>query len=307
MPGARGHTDARPPPGGAPRDHARATAPRDNLKGGLWLLADLGLNLSALALVKAMGLHYAAAQLVFLRAGVGAILIAPWIWQQRAMFRDVSDWPLHLLRVALSAITLLSSFYALARVPLALFTAMAFTRPIVIMVLAALLLGERIGRRRWGAAAVALCGVVIAVEPQTTPLTTGLGALFVTVLAGSAAVIATRGLRAAPPIVLMTVYTLGLTLVSFPLALLSWRAIALPDLLPLLLIGAVAQAAQACFLQAHFHGEAGPLALLGYLSLPLSAAIGALFFGEIPGAAFFAGAALVIAASLFGARARPAR
>ncbi|MEO1552020.1 MAG: DMT family transporter, partial [Pseudomonadota bacterium] len=185
-------------------------APRNNLKGGAWLIADLSLNIWTLSLVKWLDAGYPAVQVVFLRAAVGLILLLPVIWAQRRAFAQIADLRLHLVRVGLSVITLTASFYAISRVSLALFTAINFTRPIVTMVLAAVLLGESIGVRRWWAAGVALVGVVLATNPRDVPWTLGLAALILVVVTGSAAIIATRRLRAAPASVLMTFYTAGL-------------------------------------------------------------------------------------------------
>ncbi|NCO22638.1 MAG: DMT family transporter [Rhodobacterales bacterium] len=273
------------------------------------MLADLSLNIWALSIVKALGLGYPPTQLVFLRAMVGLILLAPWLWRGRALFGRIEDKAIHMLRVALSIITLTASFYAIARLPFATFTAMNFTRPIVTMVLAALVLRETIGKARWAAAAVALVGVVIAVNPDALPAGNGLPALALAILAGSAAVIATRRLRAAPTLVLMGLYTAGLALFTGPVAALSWQPIAPGHLLPLLSIGVFAQAAQICFLRAHFHGEAGFLSVLGYLSLIFSGLVGYFVFDEVPTPAFALGAALVVAAALsvsYGARRRRA-
>jgi S-adenosylmethionine uptake transporter len=67
-----------------------------------------------------------------------------------------------------------------------------------------------------------------------------------------------------------------------------------------------AQTAQACFLRAHYNGDAGVLSVLGYVSLPLSTAAGYFAFGETPTLRFYAGAALVVlaAASLTVSRRR---
>ena len=115
-------------------------APRDNLKGGAWLLADMALNIWALGIVKALGLGYPVAQIVFLRAAIGLLLLSPWIIRNRTDFASVPDLRLQILRIGLSAATLTASYFAISRVPLALFTTMNFTRPLVVMVLAALLL-----------------------------------------------------------------------------------------------------------------------------------------------------------------------
>lgn len=272
-------------------------APRDNLKGGAWLLADMALNIWALSIVKALGLGYPVAQIVFLRAAIGLLLLSPWVLRHRAAFAAVPDWPLQILRIGLSAATLTASYFAISRVPLALFTTMNFTRPLVVMVLAALLLGERVTPKQWLAAAVAMVGVVIAIDPDGTTFGPGLMALALVILTGSAAVIVTRRLRSTPTLVLMTFYTVGLGLCTLPFALWSWQPIPSHHLVPLLAIGVFAQGAQACFLRAHYNGDAGVLSVLGYLSLPVSTAAGYFVFGEIPTLRFYAGAALVVLAA----------
>ncbi len=272
-------------------------APRDNVRGGAWLLADMALNIWALGIVKALGLGYPVAQIVFLRAGIGLVLLLPWILRNRHSFALVPDLPLQVLRVGLSAATLTASYFAIARVPLALFTTMNFTRPLVVMVLAALLLRERVTGGQWLAAIAAMLGVLIAIDPDGTTLGPGLAALALVVLTGSGAVIVTRRLRATPTIVLMTFYTVGLGLCTLPFALWSWQPIPSDHLVPLLAIGVFAQSAQACFLRAHFNGDAGVLSVLGYMSLPLSTAAGYFAFGETPTLRFMAGATLVVLAA----------
>ena len=282
-------------------------APRDNVNGGACLLADMARNIWALGIVKALGLGYPVALIVFLRAAIGLLLLSPWIIRNRTDFASVPDLPLQILRVGLSAATLTASYFAISRVPLALFTTMNFTRPLVVMVLAALLLRERITPSQWGAAAIAMIGVVIAIDPDGTMFGPGLLALALVILTGSGAVIVTRRLRDTPTIVLMTFYTVGLGLCTLPFALWSWQPIPTDHLAPLLAVGVFAQTAQACFLRAHYNGDAGVLSVLGYVSLPLSTAAGYFAFAETPALRFYAGAALVVlaAASLTVSRRRP--
>ncbi len=276
-----------------------ADPPRENLRGGAWLIADMSLNIWALSIVKWLGADYQSTQIVFIRACTGLLLIAPLIVRQRAEFRRIDDFRFHLLRVLLSVITLTASFFAIARVPLAVFTAVGFTRPVVTMVMASILLRETIGPRRWIAAGVALIGVLIAANPTVVPWSLGLAALCVVVLTGSGAVIVTRRLRLAPPIVMMTFYTGGLAICTAPFAVASWVQIAPNHLLPLILVGIFSQIAQLCFLRAHYHGEAGFLSVLSYLSLVLSVSVGYIVFAEVPGPEFAIGAVLVIAATLW--------
>jgi S-adenosylmethionine uptake transporter len=271
----------------------------DNARGSGWLLADMTLNIWALSIVKAMGLEVPAAQLVLLRAVVGFGLMLPWIWRERAAFARIADPGFQALRVGLSALALTCSFYAIARMPFALFTAMNFTRPLVLMAMAALLLAEPIRRSQWVAALVCLAGVAIALRPGSVPIDAAVVALGVTIVAGTGAVIVTRRLSTTPTVVLMTLYTGGLAVILAPFAVVSWTPVRPEDWPVLLAIGVFAQSAQFCFIRAHKLAEAGVLALLGYLSLVLTTAVGFLVFGEVPTLPMLAGAALIVGASLW--------
>ncbi|MEM6823716.1 MAG: DMT family transporter [Pseudomonadota bacterium] len=274
-----------------------ADAPRHNLHGGAWLLADMSLNIWALSIIKWLGAGYPTTQLVFLRALTGFVLLLPVIWRQRASFHKINDPALHVLRVGLSVVTLTASFFAIARVPFALFTAISFTRPVVTMIMAALVLREVIGVKRWIAAGIALLGVILAANPREAPWSLGLAALAIVVVTGSAAIIVTRRLREAAPIVLMTFYTAGIAAATAPFAFSTWAPISPSHLWALLLVGVFSQVAQFCFLRAHYHGEAGFLSVLSYFSLVLSVTVGYFVFSELPGVQFAWGAGLVIVAA----------
>lgn len=274
-----------------------ATAPSDNFRAGLWLVADMSLNIWALTIVKALGAGYPSAQIVFLRALMGLAVIVPWVWRERAALAQIRHWRLQALRVALSTLALTASFFAIARMPFALFTALGFTRPLVLMALAALILHERIPARRWLAAGVGFGGVLVAVSPGSAEWTWGIPAAFVTVLAGNGAVIVTRKLRGTPPMVMMLFYTAGLAVLTAPVAAATWVPLAPGHVLPLLAVGAFAQSAQYCFLRAHWLGDAGVLGPLGYLTLILSFSVGYLVFAEVPSAGMLAGAAIIVAAT----------
>lgn len=270
---------------------------RDNRRGALWLLTDMALNIWALAIAKAMGAEFSAMQLVFVRAVTGLVLLAPFAWAARAQL-GTSQPGLHLLRVALSAVAIVTSFFAIARLPLALFTAISFTRPLVMMALAALLLHERVRPGHWLAGVAGLAGVLIAVQPaEMAANAAGLWALMLTVLAGTGAVIVTRQMRGEPVLVMMLAYAGGIALLTALPAALSWRDPGAHWPL-LLMIGVFSQAAQFCFLRAHHWGDAGVLGPLGYASLVLSGAVGYLLFDEVPTPAMLAGSALIVLSTL---------
>ena len=258
----------------------------------------MSLNIWALALAKFFGQDYSAFQIVFIRALVGLVIMLPVIWWRRDAFRNLTDLPLHLLRVFLSTIALSAGFFAIARVPIALFTTVNFVRPLLLMVMAALILGEGISRRQWLAAAIALFGVVVAINPGQFGGGWGLPALMLAVFAGTGAIIVTRHISQSPTVVLMTFYTAGLTVFSAPFAFLQWQPMN-GNWPALLIIGVFAQSAQFCFLQAHRNGQAGFLAILSYSSLLVSTTVGFVVFAETPQSSFWIGSTIVIAASVW--------
>ena len=259
----------------------------------------MALNIWALTIVKALGFGYPAAQIVFLRALVGFLIMLPWAWWARSSFANLSNPHLHVSRVVFSTLALTTSFFAISRVPFALFTAISFTRPIITMIMAMVFLKEVVTGRRWIAAMIAFVGVLIAVEPGALPFTWGLPAMFLTVIFGTSAIILTRRLKGTPTVVMMVFYTGGLAILIAPFAYFSWTPIAPTHLVPLIAVGIFAQCAQFCFLQAHGKAEAGFLAILGYLSLLLTTGVGYFVFDEIPSLAFVLGALLIVGAAMW--------
>src|SRR3546814_7687226 len=60
---------------------------------------------------------------------------------------------------------MLCGFYAVGRLHLADFTALSFTQPLFVTVLAVILLGEVVHWRRWLATAVGFLGVLVMMRP----------------------------------------------------------------------------------------------------------------------------------------------
>lgn len=274
----------------------------DNLRGALWLVADMSFNIWALSIVKAFGGDYPPLQVVFIRAVVGFVLLLPWIVAASHRFGEADRLRLHAVRIALSVVALAANYYAVARLPFALFTSIGFTRPILMMALAALFLGERIAAFRWAGAVLGLVGVMLAVDPAGTPVSWGMAAMAVAVVSGTVAVIVTRKLRGTPTLVMMTFYTAGLSLATAAFVLPAWQPVAPGHILPLLGIGIFSQCAQYCFIRAHWVGDAGVLGPVSYLSLVFSALAGYLAFAEVPTLRMALGSLVIVAGAVIATR-----
>jgi Predicted membrane protein len=246
------------------------------------------------AIVKAEGETYPAVQLVFLRSLVGFISVAPLVWRHRAKLTNPSNIRGHLARVGFNSAALTFNFAAFAALPLALVTAIGFTRPLVVLAMAALMLGENVSRIRYLLAGISFLGVLIMVRPDAIPWNMGLVAAFGSVFFGSLAVVQTRRLAGEDTMVLMLFYTVGLTVLTAVPAAIVWVPIPWAEAPSIILVGVLAQLGQYCWLQAYQKQEARLLAPIGYLSIIFSGFAGWLYFGEVPSPSLWLGAAIVV-------------
>jgi len=263
-----------------------------------WLLLDMSLVTVMQVLVKAKGETYPAIQLVFLRSLVGFLAVAPLMWRHRAKLASLSNIRGHLARVAFNSAALTCNFAAFAALPLALVTAIGYTRPLILLAMAAFLLGERVSRIRYGLTAVGFIGIVLMLRPDEIPWNAGLLAAFGSVFFGALSVVQTRRLAGEDTVVLMLFYTVGLTVLTAVPAAIAWVPIPWSEAPAIILIGVLAQIGQYCWLQAYQKQEARLLAPIGYLSIVFSAAAGWLAFGEVPTFSLCIGAAIVIVATV---------
>jgi drug/metabolite transporter (DMT)-like permease len=295
-----------------PRLTAPQTTPdpgpaRDNTRGAIWLITDMCFNIWALAIAKSLGVDLPSIQIVLVRALVGLAVLLPFVAYQGGLVR-LANPGLQIARTLLSTIAMTGSFFAVAKLPFALFTTVNFTRPLLMMTLAALILGERIRPKQWLAGVIGLVGVVIAINPSSLGASSavGLAALFASVITGTLGVIILRRLRNEDPLAQMIWQTAGLSLAALMPALYVWQA---PGAnWPILLsIGVFSQLAQFCFMRAHYWADAGVLAPLGYSSLILSVTVGYFVFHEVPTTGLYIGAALIIGAALMAGPKRKRR
>ncbi|MWD29049.1 EamA family transporter [Aquicoccus sp. SCR17] len=196
-------------------------------------------------------------------------------------------------------------FYALALAftPLSATTAILQATPLVVTAGAALILGEKVGPRRWLAMGVGFAGVLLILRP--TPEAFRLDALLA--VAGMLG-FAGRDLatRASPPAVsarqlgtlgFLVVTTAGLILLPFDSA-----APRLPDAsegLRLVLTGAVGVTAYRLLTGAMRSGEIGVVAPFRYFRLLVALVLGLAIFGERPDLWTWAGSTLIVGSGLY--------
>jgi len=290
--------DETPP---VPEPAARpALAP--NVRGALWMLASaLGFTVMT-TLIKFLGDDYPAALQTFYRQAAGLLVLAPMILRDwRGAFHTTRPGILF-FRSAVGTVSMILSFYAFQVLPLAEANALSFTRTLWLVPLAFFVLKEPLGPMRLAAALVGFAGVLVMLQPGAPGHGFGWGQMAALASAFGFAMTIT-GMKVmtrdhSPFTLLVWSAVLGLAF-SVPPALFVWRWPAPQDLLLLAAMGVFGTITQGCYIKGMQIGDAAAMAPIDYTRLVFSAAVGFLLFAEIPTWATIAGAALVVASTLF--------
>ena len=239
------------------------------------------------ALMKGAALAVGAYSAAFLRAALGAALVAP-VWLARG-----GRWPsrevlrVHLLRGVCGSFMGLTFFYALTKLPLAETIAISFIAPLVALYLAAIFLGETIRREAIIAAVLGLAGTIVIIggkigrEPMAGDAYLGLAAiLFSALLYAGNLVISRHQAQLAEPLEISSFHS-GVTAVVLGVAapfLLEW-----PDRDAAMLIAGSAVltvTGMIAFAWAYARAEAQVLVPMEYSGFLWASLFGWLFFGE---------------------------
>jgi len=229
-----------------------------------------------------------------------------------------SPWPgagalrLHVLRGVVVSFVALTFFFGLGRLPLAEAIALSFIAPLAALFLAALLLGERIGRAAVWASLVGMAGVVVIMLGKfshagyAADALLGMAAIIVSaVLYAYNLILARRQALVAKPLEIVFIQNL---VVGVTLGLASpWLGIALPQAqwLPLAGVTALALAGHAMMSWAYARAEAQYLIPTEYSAFVWAIVLGWIFFQEPVTWTTLTGAALIIGGCLLASRARP--
>ena len=226
-----------------------------------------------------------------------------------------SPWPngrtlrLHILRSIVVTIMAGLFFWGIGRVPLAQAIALTFIAPLIALLLAAVVLDERVGRRSIAGSIAAFAGVVIIVvgEARSTPrpdLLLGSAAIVGSALCYAVNIVMMRQQAlAAKPLEInffqsLIVGMLWLCVAAFA-GLPAWPVGHLPWIVVASLLST---AGGLLFSWAYARAEASYLAVTEYSAFLWASALGWLIFREPLSLTTVAGAALIVAGSLVAAR-----
>ena len=233
--------------------------------------------------VRLMSDTMTAFQIVFWRMLLSMAMLMPWYaWQGFGLLKTRRPG-MHALRAAVNCGGMLLWFFAIAVVPLGKAVAIHFVLPIFVMVLAVIVLRERVGIRRISAALVGFGGVLLVLRPNEF----GIGWPEIMIL-GSALCYATTVIflkymvKSETPLALTFYTNFFILLFTIPPTIWFWVPPSVDDIFPILAIGVTGTFAPLLYTTALRIADASIIAATDFLRLPITAGLAFALFGEVP-------------------------
>jgi drug/metabolite transporter (DMT)-like permease len=256
------------------------------------------------ATVKAASAHLPHTEVVFFRSALGLVALAPWLIRGGLRGLATAHPGLHLFRGMTGLAAMYCFFYALAHLELATAVLLNYSAPLFIPFIAALWLGEGVPRSLRWAIPIGFAGIALILKPGL--FFGGEGMLEPAALIGVAAgllaavsFVTIRRLHRSEPTTRIVFYfgVISTALSAVPLAW-TWRTPE-PALWGLLAaMGGAATAGQLLLTRAYALAPAAQVGPFTYSVVVFSAALGWLFWGELPGPWSSLGTVLVVLAGI---------
>jgi drug/metabolite transporter (DMT)-like permease len=207
---------------------------------------------------------------------------------------------LHLLRSSFGLLGIVSMFFALKHLDLALVTTLGFARILFMIGCAVLFLGEVVRWRRSLATVVGFIGVVVCMRPGESGFEPWTLMALGTALMGAGVTTTIKKLtRTEAPLTITSYAYLMMGAVAIPPAFFVWHAPSPEELGAVVAMAAFSTMGQTCVVYALRAGEVTAVTPFEYSRLLWAVAFGYLLFAEVPAASTWLGGAIIVASTLY--------
>jgi drug/metabolite transporter (DMT)-like permease len=291
-----------------------------SIKGvGFLVLAMMIISIQNIA-VKWIGGDYSALEIVAVRSLVALPCTLLFYRYEGQRGLPTTQQPkLECLRGVFLFLSYTAFMMGLAALPLADIEAIRFSGPLMITLFSLLILGEKVGPRRWLALIVGFIGVLLIVRPGSATFNLGSVFILISMLFYAMTVILTRKLQTNDSSATMAYYSslvyLVAALVLAPLPAMvgempdahssiaflirAWSMPTLIDLVIMAGLGLVWAGWMYFMSRAYSVAQASVIAPFEYVSLPINILWGFLIWQEVPTVMTLAGAFLTLASGLY--------
>ncbi len=272
----------------------------NNFNGLYWLIFNEVFLIAHIILIKTLVGDFSVFQIVFMRSISSSIIIVPILFYVKNQKNIFAQFQANLIRIVLSFMAISIQFFTISNIQLAQVSTIGYLRPSIMSIFAYFILSEKQSRGRWLVLIVGFLSILLVFSPEKTSIQ------FIALLAllgsccGSLSTIFQKFLsKKFSEIQLMVWYSVGISILSFPFCLYTWKEVSLNELIFMVLTGLLATSAQYFYIKAFRLSQASFLAPIQYFHIIPVLIIGYLIFNEIPSYQTLIGA-LIIILSLIG-------
>ena len=274
--------------------------------------------------IKLFSAEYSILQIVIVRSviALGLIGIIVAIRLGRSGFRVYQPFKI-ILKGILGFLSYLAYYLSLASLPLIDAVTITFTAPILVVIFSSILVGERVGLRRWLATLAGFVGVLIAVGFEGRLANIAIAFAFLAALTYALNSVMARYISSTDNpwtvtfyftvahsaggvitylIVLLTASGLDSTHPSFAFLFRDWTRPDATDLVIMCSLGVIATIGFFCLNKAYLSARAATVAPFEYSYILWAALFGYLIWGEAPTALTVIGLSILIGSNLFALR-----
>jgi drug/metabolite transporter (DMT)-like permease len=271
-----------------------------NVRGLVWMVGSTVLATAMLAVVRHVSAGIHPFEIAFFRQVFGLVVLSPWLLLYGFAPLRTRRLRLHGLRAAVNLVAMLAYFTAVAVIPLAEVTALAFAAPIFATILAMVFLGEVVRLRRWAAILFGFAGVMVVLRPGVDLMQAGSMLVLLSAAAWACALIVIKMLGRTESSLTITIY-MSMLMAPFSLipALFVWQWPSLEQLGWLAATGALGTGAQLMLVQALKEAETQVVMPADFLKLIWAAVLGYLLFEQAPNSYIWLGGAMIFVSTTY--------
>jgi drug/metabolite transporter (DMT)-like permease len=278
---------------------------------GLKVVSALAFTLMS-AGVRWLSSRYPVGELIFVRSFFAMIPVIAWLMWRGLTLASARPVALlgHVRRGMIGSTGMACGFISLSLLPLADAVAIGYATPLLVVILAVVVLKEKVRAYRWSAVFIGLIGVLVMLSPHlsgTVPVSgvaagSAIGAMIA--LAGAAcsagATIEVRQLtRTETTASIVTVFMMMTSLLSLCTLFFGWVTPNLLDAAVMIALGILGGIGQITLTESYRYADASLVAPFEYTTMIWAVALGFFILGEWPQNVVFIGAGIVIVSGLF--------
>jgi drug/metabolite transporter (DMT)-like permease len=277
---------------------------------GLKILSVMVFTVMAVC-IKAAAPHVPPGEAVFFRSFFAIPVILLWLAARRDLRHGLDTLhPLgHFWRGLVGTCAMGLGFTALGFLPLPEAIVLGYAAPLLVVIFAAMFLGEEVRVFRLTAVFIGLAGVVVVLMPRLTVVGSGtasaleaigaMAALLGAVCAALAQVFVRKLIVTEATGAIVFYFSTTSALLALLTLPFGWVVPTSREAVLLVGAGLLGGVGQILLTESYRHAEAGVIAPFEYVSMLFALILGYLIFEEVPTPSMLAGAALIVAAGLF--------